>query len=72
MNCCDQFGNCRQGRDCPVRRQRVRAGGPPPTTLPEFDEYEETWRQYLGDLARVLLIAFLIAMIIAVSLGMFL
>lgn len=19
MNCCDEFGNCRQGRDCPVR-----------------------------------------------------
>lgn len=22
MNCCDDFGNCRQGRDCPVRTQR--------------------------------------------------
>lgn len=21
MNCCDDFGNCRQGRDCPVRRE---------------------------------------------------
>ena len=21
MNCCDDFGNCRQGRDCPVRMQ---------------------------------------------------
>lgn len=20
MNCCDEFGDCRQGRDCPVRR----------------------------------------------------
>lgn len=19
MNCCDEFGNCRQGRDCPAR-----------------------------------------------------
>jgi len=19
MNCCDKYGNCRQGRDCPVR-----------------------------------------------------
>ena len=19
MNCCDDYGNCRQGRDCPVR-----------------------------------------------------
>ena len=29
MNCCDGFGNCRQGRDCPVRRQ-----APYPATLP--------------------------------------
>jgi len=20
MNCCDEYGNCRQGRDCPVRK----------------------------------------------------
>ena len=20
MNCCDDYGNCRQGRDCPVRQ----------------------------------------------------
>lgn len=19
MNCCDEYGNCRQGRDCPAR-----------------------------------------------------
>jgi hypothetical protein len=22
MNCCDEYGNCRQGRDCPVRRDQ--------------------------------------------------
>jgi hypothetical protein len=21
MNCCDDYGNCRQGRDCPVRKE---------------------------------------------------
>ena len=20
MNCCDEYGNCHQGRDCPIRR----------------------------------------------------
>lgn len=20
MNCCDEYGNCNQGRDCPVRK----------------------------------------------------
>lgn len=24
MNCCDDYGNCRQGRDCPVRIERIR------------------------------------------------
>ena len=25
MNCCDDYGNCRQGRDCPVRTTPSRA-----------------------------------------------
>lgn len=24
MNCCDEYGECRQGRDCPVRVAKVR------------------------------------------------
>jgi hypothetical protein len=23
MNCCDDYGDCRQGRDCPVRAAKV-------------------------------------------------
>jgi hypothetical protein len=23
LNCCDEYGNCRQGRDCPVRIARA-------------------------------------------------
>ena len=30
MNCCDEFGNCRQGRDCPIRRQMIEQPPPPP------------------------------------------
>jgi hypothetical protein len=26
MNCCDTYGDCRQGRDCPVRATRLRTG----------------------------------------------
>ena len=25
MNCCDSFGNCSQGRDCPVRKEHALA-----------------------------------------------
>ena len=24
MNCCDDYGDCRQGRDCPVRVAKVK------------------------------------------------
>lgn len=24
MNCCDDYGDCRQGRDCPVRKARIQ------------------------------------------------
>ena len=23
MNCCDDYGNCTQGRDCPIRKARA-------------------------------------------------
>jgi hypothetical protein len=29
MNCCDEFGNCTQGRDCPIRRQMTEQPTPP-------------------------------------------
>ncbi len=25
MNCCDEYGNCNQGRDCPVRKNKSPA-----------------------------------------------
>ena len=23
MNCCDEYGNCNQGRNCPIRQERI-------------------------------------------------
>ena len=41
MNCCDSYGNCRQGRDCPVRRKKaelpVMFVGPEPEDVIEID-----------------------------------
>lgn len=37
MNCCDEFGNCNQGRNCPVRvakiGQRMRGADPLPPSI---------------------------------------
>jgi hypothetical protein len=28
MNCCDEYGNCHQGRDCPVRQVKPTSPSP--------------------------------------------
>jgi hypothetical protein len=28
MNCCEEHGDCRQGRDCPVRMAKVKSSTP--------------------------------------------
>lgn len=42
MNCCDDYGNCNQGRDCPLRKESTAVGlrycrtlGPDDSPLPE-------------------------------------
>lgn len=54
MNCCDSYGNCNQGRDCPVRvakvGQRMKAADPLPAS---------TWRLKLKYLAYWMLMAIL-------------
>ena len=46
-NCCDDYGNCNQGRDCPIRvariGQRMKAADPLPPSI---------WRQQLRYLAE--------------------
>ncbi len=51
-NCCDDYGNCNQGRDCPVRvakyRPVMRVAEPLPTSI---------WREQLKRLGYWVLIA---------------
>lgn len=52
MNCCNDYGDYRQGRDCPVRRQRAYPSTLPPE-LPVWPQREaqSDWRVRLLNVA---------------------
>ena len=69
MNCCDEYGDCRQGRDCPIRRSKVARIG-----RKDYDREPlppSAWRAYMRHLAKWMLIvlALLIGMAIAAGLA---
>lgn len=51
MNCCDEYGDCRQGRDCPVRAAKVARIGRkdyakepyPPSPTPRYLKHLAKW-----------------------------
>jgi hypothetical protein len=47
MNCCDEYGNCRQGRDCPVRNEMIDQ---------RMEKLEERYISWLPDPALGLLL----------------
>ena len=55
VNCCDEYGVCNQGRNCPVRVAKVGA------RYPKYPTYQppSLWRVYLRHLARWILYALL-------------
>lgn len=73
MNCCDDNGNCRQGRDCPIRR--VRAGTEPPPDMPvqfaeghEDDDPQLFATAVVNAAAAVALVLIVVIVVFAVSL----
>lgn len=46
MSCCDEFGNCNQGRDCPVRVAKIGKKLHGPELLPP-----SMWRHMLRRVA---------------------
>ena len=39
MNCCDDYGNCNQGRDCPARKKPMTTKKVPRTMQEAFGPY---------------------------------
>lgn len=66
MNCCDEYGNCRQGRDCPIRAERVaRIGRKDYAKEPLRGSH---WRLHLRYLAKWLLVTLFVMMTSAMML----
>lgn len=42
MNCCDEYGNCNQSRDCPVRKETVNTRKHPRTLNEAFGPHTST------------------------------
>ena len=66
MNCCDEYGECLQGRDCPARVAKVGRRIPKHPQPPR----PERWRDYLKDLARALLLVLAVMFISAVTVAL--
>ena len=64
MNCCDEYGDCRQGRDCPARVAKVgnRMHAKNPLRGP-------SWRMYLKHLARSMLIVLAVLLVTGIAVG---
>lgn len=64
MNCCDEYGECNQGRNCPARvakaRPVMRAADPLPASV---------WRYWLKRLAYLALAALLVSLNVALMLA---
>lgn len=64
MNCCNEYGDCRQGRDCPARVAKVgkRMHAKKPLN-------GSAWRVYLKDLARSMLIVLAVLLVTGIAVG---
>jgi hypothetical protein len=55
-NCCDDYGNCNQGRDCPIRKERIERVAKVAKARPVMKAADPLppsfWRQQLKYLAE--------------------
>lgn len=64
MNCCDEYGECRQGRDCPIRVAKIGRKDHAKAALPH-----SPWRAYLKHLAKWMLICIAVLFAAAFTVG---
>ena len=62
MNCCNDFGQCTQGRNCPARVAHIGKQTPAGELVPV-----STWRDHLADLARAMLLVIFVMSLGAIA-----
>jgi hypothetical protein len=66
-NCCDDYGNCTQGRDCPVRKERIervaKVAKARPVMMAAKPLGPSIWARHCKALAKWFLLMFLAWMI---------
>lgn len=67
MNCCNEYGDCRQGRDCPVRKGSCREPDNKPDNPDDPDDGDH-WMNFVHNLFLGVVAIFVI-FLLSVSAG---
>ena len=78
MNCCDEYGDCRQGRDCPIRQAYAKPKHRNRPVAPFGWRYpyvpvklrgDTTWRETVRATAELVLVVVLCVLATALIMG---
>ena len=71
MNCCDEYGNCRQGRDCPSRTgRRVEYSGEIKDGADQDEHFDDRWDMFFRDLGYMAIACVVLAFLAGVIVGL--
>jgi hypothetical protein len=66
MNCCDEYGDCRQGRDCPARTgRRVEYSGEVNGGANQDEHFDDRW-----DMVYMVVACVVLAFVAGVAIGL--
>ena len=71
MNCCDEYGHCRQGRDCPIRQENIARVAKIGRKMHAKDSLPSAiWRRQLRYLAQAMLCVLAVMLVSAATVGL--
>jgi len=71
MNCCDANGNCNQGRNCPVRQQRIKETNDAYINgKPDTNPYDDTLGSFKELITVIMVVACITLLFFVICWGM--